>query len=118
MNKIGSEFLKEFDDYEPPFWWKFTLRQTVLLVGLLIVGALSTVVIIYQLPELFIYLLAGVILPPFVIYGLKKEEKLIDKLHYLLRTQERYYDTEYMEKEYQKDDFSISKKTFREDDVF
>lgn len=118
MNKIGSEFLKEFDDYEPPFWWKFTFRQTILLVGILIVGGLSTAVIMYQLPEFFIYLLGGVVLPPFVVYGIKKEGKMIDKLRYLLRVQERYYDTEYMEKEYLKDDFSTKKTLFREDDVF
>lgn len=118
MNKIGSEFLKEFDGYEPPFWWRFTLRQTVLLVGVLLVGGLATLVILYKLPEFFIYLLGGVVLPPFVIYGIKREGQLIDKVRFLLRIQDRYYATEYLEKEYQKHDFSTKDKAFREDDTF
>lgn len=118
MNKIGSEFLKEFDDYEPIFWWKFTFRQTVLLVGVILVGVLSSLVIWFQLPELFIYLLGGVVLPPFVIYGIKKEGKVLDKFRFLIRIQERYYQTKYMDKEYHKHDFQPKNKTVTEADPF
>lgn len=114
--KIGSTFLKEIADYEPPFFWKLTLRQTVMLVGCILVTGLSYLIITLQLPDFYVYLFGGVIAPPFLIYGTKREGKMWDKLRFKLMVQKRPYQTE-REREYHQYEF-ISKTKFKEDDQF
>ncbi|MHC3762665.1 PrgI family protein [Streptococcus suis] len=118
MHKIGSEFLKEFSGYESNFFWKFTLRQTVLLVGLLITALLGTAIVYFELPKFFIYIVGGILLPPSVIFGLKKEEKLIDKIRFYFLITERVYQVEDKKwREYSKNEF-IQSKTISEIDSF
>lgn len=118
MHKIGSEFLKEFSGYESNFFWKFTLRQTVLFVGILITTGLSTTIVYFKLPEFFIYIVGGILLPPFVIFGLKKEEKLIDKIRFYFLITERVYQVEDKKwREYSKNEF-IQSKNISETDEF
>ncbi|MFM0788399.1 PrgI family protein [Streptococcus suis] len=118
MNKIGSEFLKEFSGYESNFFWKFTLRQTVLLVGVLITAVFGTAIVYYKLPEFLIYILGGILLPPFVIYGLKKEEALFDKVRFFFLITERIYQVEDKNwREYSKNEF-VQSKTVSETDSF
>ncbi|MGT2910673.1 PrgI family protein [Streptococcus cameli] len=114
--KIGSTFLKEFEDYEPPFFWKLTLRQTVFMVGCVLLGGLSLVITYYKLPELFIYIIGGILFPPFLLYGAKRERQFMDRFLFFLTVKERPYRTE-NEREYSRDEFIQSKKV-KETDSF
>ncbi|MFS1664698.1 PrgI family mobile element protein [Streptococcus sp. zg-JUN1979] len=104
--KLGSEFLKRFDDYERPIMFGFTLRQVVLLLGIILVSGITIAISLLGLSKLFIYLVAFLLSPPFIIYGIGKDETIRDRLRFMLRVQKRGYVTEFQEpKVLSKDDF-------------
>lgn len=111
MNKLGSEFLKPFDNYERPIAFGMTKRILVMIIGFLIAGTLVVFISLLGLSELFMYLVAGIIAPPFVIYGMGKDENLKEKILFNLKIQKRGYETEFMESDQlTKDDFKLWKK--------
>ena len=56
MNKLGSEFLKPFSDYDRPVVGSLTKRQLVMLVGVVLGGIAIATVIMLGLPDIFMYL--------------------------------------------------------------
>lgn len=114
--KIGSTFLKEFKDYEPPFFWKLTFRQTVLAIGLSLTIGFSYLAILVKLPDWMIYVIGGILLPPFVIYGTRREEGIMDRLMFRLTVKERPYQTQ-KRREYRRNEF-IQKKNVNENEHF
>ena len=111
MNKLGSEFLKEFDNYERPIAFGMTKRQLVMMVGIGIVVSITITISLMGLSEIFMYLVALLIAPPFIIYGLGFDEVVKDKVTFNLKVQKRAFLTEFEEgDEFTKDDFKSWKK--------
>lgn len=64
-----------------------------------------------ELSEIFMYIGALLIAPPFIIYGLGLEESISEKVIFNLKVQKRSYITEFEEgEELVKDDFKNWKK--------
>lgn len=111
MNKLGSEFLKQFDNYERPIAFGLTKRLLVMFLGIGIVVTLTVSISLMGLSDIFMYLVAFIISPPFIIYGLGFDESVKDKLLFNLKVQKRGYLTEFREgDELTKDDFKNWKK--------
>lgn len=110
MNKLGSEFLKEFDQYERPVFFGATFRQVVLIFGVVIgVGIAFAISLLGQSKNLM--LIAGVILAfpvafPFILYGIKGDEALRERVMFTLKVQKRSYQTDFQKgDDFTKDDF-------------
>jgi hypothetical protein len=111
MNKLGSEFLKQFDNYERPVAFGMTKRLLVMMLGIGIVVSLTITISIMGLSDIFMYLVAILIAPPFIIYGLGFDETVKDKVMFNLKVQKRAFITEFEEgEEFTKDDFKSWKK--------
>ncbi|MBN6014395.1 PrgI family protein [Streptococcus oralis] len=111
MNKLGSEFLKQFDNYERPVAFGMTKRLLVMLLGIGIVVSLTITISLMGLSDIFMYLVAILIAPPFIIYGLGFDETVKDKVMFNLKVQKRAFITEFEEgEEFTKDDFKSWKK--------
>ncbi|HEP4573337.1 TPA: PrgI family protein [Streptococcus pyogenes] len=111
MNKLGSEFLKQFDNYERPIAFGMTKRMLVMILGLLIGGSLMVFISLKGLSDIFMYLVAFIIAPPFVLYGMGQDEALKEKILFNLKVQKRGYETDFMEGDMlTKDDFKLWKK--------
>ena len=111
MNKLGSEFLKEFDNYERPIAFGMTKRLLVMMVGIGIVVSITITISLMGLSEIFMYLVALLIAPPGVIYGLGFDESFKDKGLFNLKVQKWAYITEFEEgEEFTTDDFKSWKK--------
>lgn len=111
MNKLGSEFLKQFDNYERPVAFGMTKRLLVMLLGIGIVVSLTITISLMGLSDIFMYLVAILIAPPFIIYGLGFDETFKDKVMFNLKVQKRAFITEFEEgEEFTKDDFKSWKK--------
>lgn len=93
MNKLGSEFFKDFDQYDRPILAGLTLRMLVLVVGVVLVTAGCILIIFFQLSDIFTYLLSLVVMPPFIIYGLNLDESIKDRVIFFLKVQKRGYQT-------------------------
>lgn len=111
MNKLGSEFLKQFDNYERPLAFGMTKRLLVMMLGIGIVVSLTITISLMGLSDIFMYLVALLIAPPFMVYGLGFNEVVKDKVLFNLKVQKRAYITEFEEgEEFTKDDFKSWKK--------
>ena len=111
MNKLGSEFLKEIDNYERPIAFGMTKRLLVMMVGIGIVVSITITISLMGLSEIFMYLVALLIAPPFIIYGLGFDEVVKDKVMFNLKVQKRAFLTEFEEgEEFTTDDFKSWKK--------
>lgn len=111
MNKLGSEFLKQFDNYERPIAFGMTKRILVLFLGMAIVVIITTIISVVGLSDIFMYLFTILIAPPFIIYGLGFDESVKDKVMFNFRLQKRSFITEFKEgEEFTKDDFKYWKK--------
>lgn len=110
MNKLGSEFLKEFDQYERPVLFGATFRQVVLIFGVVIaIGVAFAISLLGQSKN--VMLIAGVILAfpvafPFILYGIKGDEALRERVMFTLKVQKRSYQTDFQKgDDFTKDDF-------------
>lgn len=111
MNKLGSEFLKQFDNYERPVAFGMTKRLLVMMLGIGIVVSLTITISLMGLSDIFMYLVALLIAPPFIIYGLGFDEVVKDRVMFNLKVQKRAFITEFEEgEEFTKDDFKSWKK--------
>ena len=111
MNKLGSEFLKEFDNYERPIAFGLIKRLLIMMLGIGIVISLTISISLMELSDIFMYLVALLITPPFIVYGLGFDESVKDKILFNLKVQKRSYITEFREEEeLKKDDFKYWKK--------
>ena len=111
MNKLGSEFLKQFDNYERPVAFGMTKRLLVMMLGIGIVVSLTITISLMGLSDISMYLVALLIAPPFIIYGLGFDETVKDKVMFNLKVQKRAFITEFEEgEEFTKDDFKSWKK--------
>lgn len=76
MNKLGSEFFKAIDQFERSVIGGFTLRQLIMLIGIVTGVALATLISFLKLPDILFYLALALTVPPSFIYGIKKTNKL------------------------------------------
>lgn len=118
MNKLGSSFIKPLGDYERPVVGSFTFRQLVLIFGIGLGVLLSTVVLLVGLPDIFMYLVLVVTTPPFMVYGLKLDDKIKDWMRFNFTTQTRVYLTEFDDKGGSKAYGFIQAKNLSEADSF
>lgn len=95
LEKLGSEFLKEFGDYERPVFLRRTLRQLVMTGGIVLGVALGVFLNWLGFPDVFNYLVTGIIIGPCFLYGTKKNKILKERLIFQLINQKRSYMTEY-----------------------
>lgn len=95
LEKLGSEFLKEFGDYERPVFLRRTLRQLVMTGGIVLGVALGVLLNWLGFPDIFNYLVTGIIIGPCFLYGTKKNKILKERLIFQLINQKRSYMTEY-----------------------
>ncbi|EGD28865.1 hypothetical protein HMPREF9381_1838 [Streptococcus sanguinis SK72] len=95
LEKLGSEFLKEFGDYERPVFLRRTLRQLVMTGGIVLGVALGVLLNWLGFPDVFNYLVTGIIIGPSFLYGTKKNKILKERLIFQLINQKRSYMTEY-----------------------
>lgn len=116
MNKLGSEFLRVFDDYERPFFANRTKRELAAWLVMILGGAISVVFYLYRLPEVLLYLILFLVCTPLMLYRMGKDREYKEKYGFLLRVQERSYQTDFIEeRRYTKYDF-IPQKGVRETD--
>ncbi|MDN5469881.1 MAG: PrgI family protein [Lactococcus raffinolactis] len=116
MNKLGSEFLKPFSDYDRPVVGSLTKRQLVMMIGIVLGGVAITTVILLGLPDIFMYLSGAIIVPPFIVYGMKKDIEIKEKVKFAFTIQKRYYQSEIRKGQgYQADEF-IQEKSIKETD--
>lgn len=109
-NKLGSEFLKKFDNYERPILFGRTKRQLVFLLGIIIGAGLSILFYYLRFPSLITYILLAVVVTPFMLYGMKKDIELKEAFKFKFTIQERVYMTDYQKgKDYKKHDFKPKK---------
>ncbi|ELY5747368.1 PrgI family protein [Streptococcus iniae] len=91
--KLGSEFLKEFDKYERPFLFGKTKRQFILALGVILSAILAMGLTYIHFPKLIMYFLLSVILAPSVLYGLKKDIALRERYKYSFHIHTHTYQT-------------------------
>lgn len=110
-NKLGSEFLKQFDDYERPIAFGMTKRILVLVIGIMLVAVITITISMLGFSDVLMYLTAFIVAPPFIIYGLGFDEVVKDRVMFNLKVQKRGYLTEFEEgEEFTKDDFKLWRK--------
>lgn len=95
MNKLGSEFFKAIDQFERSVVGGFTLRQLIMLIGIVIGVALATLISFLKLPDILFYLVLALTVPPSFIYGIKKDEQIKEVLMFKFTVQERAYQTDF-----------------------
>nr|CCH26367.1 hypothetical protein [Streptococcus pyogenes] len=95
MNKLGSEFFKAIDQFERSVIGGFTLRQLIMLIGIVTGVALATLISFLKLPDILFYLALALTVPPSFIYGIKKDEKIKEVLMFKFTVQERAYQTDF-----------------------
>ena len=91
MNKLGSEFLRVFDNYERPILFGRTKRQVVFLVGLFLAFAITALFWYLALPDILTYIAMFIILFPFSLYGMGKDKEWREKYGFKFTIQERAY---------------------------
>ncbi|WP_449463490.1 PrgI family protein [Streptococcus suis] len=92
--KLGSEFLRTFTDYEPPVLFGRTKRQLVMTIGTFSSIGLSVLLSVTHFPKWIGYILLGAILVPVFLYGTKKDIELKERYRFSLTIQKRSYRTE------------------------
>lgn len=95
MEKLGSDFIKEFGDYERPVFLNRTLRELVMTIGIILGVSLGVLLNWLGFPEIFNYLITGIIIVPSFLYGTKKDQILKERLLFMVTNQKRSYMTEY-----------------------
>lgn len=95
MNKLGSEFFKAIDQFERSVVGGFTLRQLIMLIGIVIGVALATLISFLKMPDILFYLVLALTVPPSFIYGIKKDEQIKEVLMFKFTVQERAYQTDF-----------------------
>lgn len=95
MNRLGSEFLQEIDGFERGIIGPLTGRQAIMMVGVILSVILAVVIVLLGLPDILLYLAILLIMPPFVLYGMKLDERIKEFLLFSFTIQERSYMTEF-----------------------
>lgn len=93
-NKIGSEFIEDFEVNTRNF--EATLRQVALFLGVILGIVVTGGAIWFDMPDLFYWTFDGVVVLPMVFYGgyLDKKFKLKERLYFLTLETIRIYETE------------------------
>lgn len=93
MNKLGSEFLRVFDNYERPILFGRTKRQLVFFLGLFIGFGLMILFWYLKYPDILTYIMLTLILFPTTIYGVGKDKEWKERYLFRFTIQERSYMT-------------------------
>lgn len=109
MAQLGSEFLKPLDTYERPVISFFSLRQIILLAGLVLTISVTVLLFWLRVPDVATYPLIILTLAPFAIFGLQVDEVIKDNIRFMLTQQDRTYQTDFDRKDYTKHDFHQDK---------
>ncbi|HEM3522870.1 PrgI family protein [Streptococcus suis] len=95
MSKLGSEFLKEFDQFERPIMFGRTKRQLFFYMGVALAVLVSGLLYYFKFPLFIVYLLLAVITVPVFIYGAGKDEEMRERWRFRYTIQERAYMTDF-----------------------
>lgn len=116
MNKLGSEFLKEFQEYKRSGLFGLTKKTFLMYLGLIIGTGISVMMYVFKLPEILQYTVAAIIIVPVIFYGRGQSEEVKERWKFRYTIQDRSYQTELgEEKKYTKYDFIQSKKVSESD---
>ena len=88
MNKLGSEFLKQFDNYERPVAFGMTKRLLVMMLGIGIVVSLTITISIMGLSDILCTLWRSSLPLPLSFTGLGFDEAVKDKVMFNLKSSE------------------------------
>ncbi|MDW8576164.1 PrgI family protein [Streptococcus suis] len=99
MSKLGSEFLKEFDQFERPIMFGRTKRQLIFYMGVALAVLVSGLLYYFKFPLFIVYLLLAVITVPVFIYGAGKDEEMRERWRFRYTIQERAYMTDFPPRE-------------------
>ena len=94
-SKLGSIFLKEIDQYERSVVGGMTARIFIMVLGVgtvVMIGVLPTV--FWSIPDLYMYMVVVLGTPPFIVYGLKLDGIVKERMLFILTIQERSYQTD------------------------
>lgn len=95
MSKLGSEFLKEFDQFERPIMFGRTKRQLIFYMGVALAVLVSGLLYYFKFPLFIVYLLLAVITVPVFVYGAGKDEEMRERWRFRYTIQERAYMTDF-----------------------
>ncbi|HFI0076238.1 TPA: PrgI family mobile element protein [Streptococcus suis] len=95
MSKLGSEFLKEFDQFDRPIMFGRTKRQLIFYMGVALAVLVSGLLYYFKFPLFIVYLLLAVITVPVFIYGAGKDEEMRERWRFRYTIQERAYMTDF-----------------------
>lgn len=109
MNKLGSEFLKEFDHYERPFLFGRTKRHVFFYTFLALAIGLSLVLYMINFPDMLLVVILVVFLLPLTLYGMGKDKDYLERYRFRLTKQERSYQTDHHGSRLTKNDFKMKK---------
>lgn len=93
--KLGSDFLKEFDQYERPILFGRTKRQVLFSTGLVLAIDVSIGLYFLKFPDLVTFTILIVLLFPIFMYGTKKDIEIRERYRFRLTKQTRSYLTEH-----------------------
>lgn len=91
--KLGSEFLKEFDKYEKPWLFGRTKRQLVMSAGITISIGLSVGLTYIHFSRVILMMIIAVILIPVTLYGTKKDISIRERYNFLFHIHTYTYQT-------------------------
>jgi len=97
LKKIGSEFLREFENEDKPILFGLTTRMLVLYLCLIIAVSGTIAIYFFGLPDWYIYLWDALFVVPGGMYGtgMTKRMRIKEKINFFFRIQQRTYETEF-----------------------
>lgn len=110
MAKIGSEFLKEFDQFEKAMFFKSSKRLFIFILGLAMIVGLSIGLYLLKFPVFMVYLILFLLLVPVCIYGMGQDQELKNYILHYLTVKERSYQTsfDHREEDLTYEDFKVA----------
>ncbi|MBY5035322.1 PrgI family protein [Streptococcus gallolyticus] len=108
--KLGSEFLKEFENYEKPIFGNMTKQNFILFAVVLVTGVLNIVLLQLGVPQIILLLLSIPIIVPTLLLTSKKKDDYLERWKFQYTIQERAYLTDFgKEEKFTKNEFIQSK---------
>lgn len=108
--KLGSEFLKEFENYEKPIFRNMTKQNLILWSTVIVTGVFNIILLRAGVPQIILFLLSVPLIVPALILSSNKKDEYLDRWKFQYKIQERAYLTDFeKEEKVTKNDFIQSK---------
>ncbi|MGT2754544.1 PrgI family mobile element protein [Streptococcus ovis] len=108
--KLGSKFLKEFENYEKPIFGNMTKQNLILLSAVIGTGVLNIVLLRLGVPQIILFILSIPIIVPALIFSSNRKDEYLERWKFKYTIQDRAYLTDFgKEEKVTKNDFIQSK---------